>query len=63
MKAHDFRFIRDTLGLSNSKLATLLGVEPRTVRRYSDGSRPVPGPVARLMWLLNDDVIKPVDLR
>lgn len=59
MTPADFRFIRDTLELSNSALADLLGVWPRTVRRYADGSRPIPGPVKRLMWLLKDGTIPP----
>lgn len=62
MKAHDFRFIRDTLGLKNPELAVLLGVTARSVGRYSDDSRPIPGPVERLMWLLNDGKIKPHDI-
>lgn len=45
---------RQSLGLSVSQLADVLNTEPRTIRRWEDGTRQ-PNPVAvRVMeWLLN----------
>ena len=41
------------LGLSQAEAARLLGVTPGAVTRWVKGERPVPGPVARLLWLLD----------
>ena len=51
-----FRAARDQLGLSAAQLARIMGVDPRTVRRWEDasGTRP-PNPTAcRVMeWMLS----------
>jgi len=40
------------LGLSQAECARLLGVTPGAVTRWVRGDRQVPGPVVRLVWLL-----------
>lgn len=40
------------IGLSQSHAARLLGVNPRTMRRWIAGEQPVPGPADRLLNLL-----------
>ncbi len=52
MTPREFRDIRLALGLSTEQLAERLGVDPRTIRRWQDGSQPVPGPVVAAMQLL-----------
>lgn len=52
MTAEQYRSAINRLGLSQAGAATLVGVEPRTSRRWSDGSRTVPEPVARFLRLL-----------
>ncbi len=46
MTPREFREARDTLELSAHQLADKLGVHVRTVWRWQEGSRPIPGPVA-----------------
>ena len=56
MTPQQFKATRKNLGLSQSALANILNVNPRTVRRWEedDGTRP-PNPIACrvLMWMLN----------
>ena len=52
MTPTEFRAARRTLQLSTEALAEQLHVDPRTVRRWQEGSQPVPGPVAVAMALL-----------
>lgn len=49
-----FKQARHTLGLSVSQLAHILDTEPRSVRRWEDGSRD-PNPVACrvVAWMLD----------
>lgn len=53
MTPDDFRKARRKLGLSQAQVAALLEVaSDRTVRRWEDGEREIPGPAAVLMrWL------------
>ena len=46
MTPEEFRAARERLGLSAHGLARKLGVHPRTVFRWQDGTQPIPGPVA-----------------
>ena len=41
------------LGISQAEAARLLGVDRASVTRWVRGKVPVPGPVARLVWLLD----------
>ena len=55
MTPASFRAIRQHLGLSTAHMARVLLVgSGRTVRRWEAGERPVPGPVATLMALLEN---------
>lgn len=47
----DLAAIRATLGLTTLGLASLLGVDARTVQRYLAGERDVPEPTWRLLRL------------
>ncbi len=58
MTRHEFKTIRHTLALSAQGLARLLRVsDGRTVRRWEDGSRDIPGPAVVIMWLLRHKII------
>lgn len=47
----DLAAIRAALGLTTGGLASLLGIDVRTVQRYLDGSISVPEPTWRLLNL------------
>lgn len=50
MTPETFRAIRIAAGMSVRELAAWLRIEdPRTIRRWEDGERPVSGPVSLLM--------------
>jgi DNA-binding transcriptional regulator YiaG len=51
----DLPAIRAALGLTTGGLASLLGVEARTVQRYLAQEREVPEPTWRLLNLVVDD--------
>ena len=46
MTPEEFRAARAALGLSVERLAAALQVTPRTIRRWQNGARRVPGPAA-----------------
>ena len=51
--AEEFREARRKLGLSQNRAAAILRVESgRTVRRWENGERDVPGPALTLMRVL-----------
>lgn len=52
IKLTDIRSIRDVLGVSQSKAATLLGVSTKAVQSYEQGFRRVPAHVQRTAALL-----------
>ena len=53
MTREELRHARHRLGLSVDQFARVVGVQAgRTVRRWEDGSRDIPGPVSILPWLL-----------
>lgn len=54
MTHEEFKEARHTLGLSVNQLAAILNTEPRSVRRWEDGTRH-PNPVASrvLQWMLD----------
>lgn len=49
MTPKTFNAIRHGKQLSINDTAAYLRVDSRSVRRYEDGSRPISGPVAKLM--------------
>ena len=54
MTPETFKSIRNRAGLTQSRLAAALGIsDSRTIRRWEDGSRPVSGPAAVCMELLD----------
>lgn len=53
MTPHELRHARHRLGLSVDQFARVVGVAAgRSVRRWEDGTRDIPGPVIILTWLL-----------
>ena len=53
MTPDDLRTARKTLGLSQAEFARVVGVSSdRTVRRWEDAERDIPGPVVVLTGLL-----------
>lgn len=54
MSAAELRAILDRLGLSQSEASRLLGIDPRTMRRWVLDEQPVPAPVAILFRLLDE---------
>ena len=57
MTPADAKLCRRQLGLSVDGLARELKTTGRSVRRWEDGSREVPGPVDVLLTLLNNHII------
>lgn len=49
----NYKQLRQTANLSITQMAYHLGVDPRTVRRYEDGTRTPGGPVNKLYAALN----------
>lgn len=54
MSPQHLRAILDRLGLSQSEASRLLGIDPRTMRRWVLDEQPVPSPVAILFRLLDE---------
>jgi DNA-binding transcriptional regulator YiaG len=54
MKPTHFAAIRQKYGLSMEQLAGFLGLTKAAVSRYESGGRHIPGPVERLMRLLDE---------
>lgn len=53
MTPKQLKSVRQKFGLSQAELALLIGVaSDRTVRRWEEGERDIPGPVIVLMQLL-----------
>ena len=52
MTAAGFKVKQYALGLTNEDTATILRVSVRTVEKWRQGSRAVPGPVAVIFTLL-----------
>src|SRR3546814_12864661 len=56
MSASQFTAWRNRMSFrSTQEVALALGVTPRAIQYYTNGERPVPGPIFRLcMWIEND---------
>ena len=53
MKPSEFKDARISLGLSQSKMASALGLKTsRAIRQFESGEREVSGPVAKLVDML-----------
>jgi hypothetical protein len=52
MKAEQFCKAINYLGLSQVEAAILLGVHPRTTRRWANDEREIPGPVSSFLGYL-----------
>ena len=50
-----FRAIRKGLGHTQQSLAGVLGVSTRAVQYYETGERKVPGPVARILIIMESE--------
>jgi len=51
MTSSDFKAQQSKLGLTNVQMAQLCRVSLRTVEKWRQGSRSVPGPVTALLFL------------
>ena len=54
MNADQFRAALADLGLSQVGFARIALVDARTVRRWCEGSRAIPGPVVALLGVMRD---------
>lgn len=54
MTPDQFRAALADLGLSQAGFARIAQVNPRTVRRWCDGTRAVPGPVVALLGMMSE---------
>ncbi len=52
MTSSEFKQAQRELGLTNKKMATLLRVSLRTVEKWRQGSRSIPGPAEAALALL-----------
>jgi DNA-binding transcriptional regulator YiaG len=59
MTPDQFRAALADLGYSQAAFARLAMVDARTVRRWCDGTRAVPGPVVALLGIMNKPLDKP----
>ena len=58
MTPDQFRAALADLGLSQVGFARIALVDARTVRRWCDGTRAVPGPVVALLGMMNREAAK-----
>ena len=56
-----FRFMRKSMGLTIAQVATLLDVEPETVRGWESGDAPVPRAAFVLLGTMADDELQGTD--
>ena len=59
MSQDEYRGALAQLGLAQTEVGRLLGVDPRTARRWARGEAPVPGPVEMhiRLWLERPEVL------
>ncbi len=63
MTPHQFRTVITKVGLSQVQAAHVLGVTPRTARRWALGEVKVPSPAAKLLRLMQAGKILEKDVR
>lgn len=61
MTVEEFNRISVASGMRRYALAEYLGSRPETVSRYTNGRLPIPGPVVRLMEMLDESMRKKVN--
>lgn len=59
MTSEEFKTAKAALGATYAKLASILHVDERTVRRWASGESKIPGPVAFSMQTLIDSHATP----
>jgi DNA-binding transcriptional regulator YiaG len=63
MTPHKFRDTIGKLSLSQVKAAHVLGITPRTARRWAMGTAKIPAPAAKLLRLMKDGKVSEKDVR
>jgi DNA-binding transcriptional regulator YiaG len=63
MTSQKFRDTIAKLGLSQVKAAHVLGITPRTARRWAMGAVRIPAPAAKLLRLMKDGKVLEKDVR
>ena len=61
MTPAEYRVVIDRLGLSQVKTAKLLGIDPRSSRRYASGEVPIPEATAKLLRFLVQAGVEPAE--
>lgn len=61
MTSAQYRKLLERLGLTIVGAAPVLGISRRQAQRYAEGNA-IPGPVAKLVWLMADRGIDPNDV-
>ncbi|MFZ1106844.1 MAG: helix-turn-helix domain-containing protein [Rhodomicrobium sp.] len=52
MSGEEFRTLRDVLGMTQEQLGTRMGVDGRTIRKWENNERNIPGPAIELAKIL-----------
>jgi DNA-binding transcriptional regulator YiaG len=63
MTSQKFRDTIAKLGLSQVKAAHVLGITPRTARRWAMGAVRIPAPAAKLLRLMREGKVSEKDVR
>lgn len=59
MTSSELRSALEALTLSQVKLSQVIGLDPRTVRRWVLGETPIPSPACKLVRLMVTGVVSP----
>lgn len=62
MSAAEIKALREHLGVTGDRLALLLGISPRQVRKWESGTAPVPVGITAELGRMVDDTVTAVDL-
>jgi DNA-binding transcriptional regulator YiaG len=52
MSGEEFRALRDALGMTQEQLGKRMGVDGRTIRKWENNERNIPGPAIELTKIL-----------
>ena len=63
MTPTELRAILDSLGLTQTGAAPILGVSPRAIRAWASGFRNIPEPLAKLLRLMAAGVVSADQVR